>query len=110
VVRQLRDHQAAIEEVDLEGDGLVQSAHICGERLAKGHARTGDPYAISGYLGNCDKFDNAIASFCLAYAYQSTKDWEEFTCAIRVCKIRAAKLAPANTAKPAKAERPKSRK
>ena len=74
-----------------------------------GHARTGDPYAIAGYLGNSDKFDKAIASFGLAYADQSTKDFEEFTQAIRVGKIRAAKLAPAKPAKPAKAKRAKSR-
>jgi hypothetical protein len=39
-------------------------------------------------------FDKAIASFGLAYADQSTEDFEEFTQAIRVGKIRAAKLAP----------------
>ncbi|MGA9802379.1 MAG: DUF2252 family protein [Terriglobales bacterium] len=79
LVRQLRDHKAVIEDEDLEGDGLVQYAQICGELLAKGHARTGDPYAIAGYLGNGDKFDKAIASFGIAYADQSTKDFEEFT-------------------------------
>jgi len=110
LVRQLRDHKAVIEDEDLEGDGLVQYAQICGELLAKGHARTGDPYAIAGYLGNSDKFDKAIASFGIAYANQSTKDFEEFTQAIRVGKIRAAKLAPAKPAKPVKAKRAKSRK
>jgi hypothetical protein len=94
----------------LERDGLVQYAQICGELLAKGHARTGDPYAIAGYLGNSDKFDKAIASFGIAYADQSTKDFEEFTQAIQVGKIRAAKLAPAKPAKPVKAKRAKSRK
>jgi len=101
----LRDHKAVIEDEDLEGDGLVQYAQICGELLAKGHARTGDPYAIAGYLGNSDKFGKAIASFGIAYADQSTEDFEEFTQAIRVGKIRAAKLAPAKPAKPVKAKR-----
>ena len=95
LVRQLRDHKAVIEDEDLESDGLVQYAQICGELLAKGHARTADPYTISGYLGNSDKFDKAIANFSIAYADQSTKDFEEFTQAIRVGKVRAAKLAPA---------------
>jgi len=110
LVRQLRDHKAVIEEEDLEGDGLVQYAQICGELLAKGHARTGDPYAISGYLGNSDKFDRAIASFGLAYADQSTKDFEEFTRAIQVGKIRTAKLTQAKPAKPTKTKHAKSRK
>jgi uncharacterized protein (DUF2252 family) len=109
LVRQLRDHKAVIEDEDLEGDGMVQYAQICGELLAKGHARTGDPYAIAGYLGNSDKFDKAIAMFGIAYADQSTKDFEEFTQAIRFGRIRAAKLAPAKPAKPVKAKRAKSR-
>ena len=111
LVRQLRDHKAVIEDEDLEGDGLLQYAQTCGELLAKGHARTGDPYAIAGgYLGNSDKFDKAIASFGIAYADQSTEDFEEFTQAIRIGKIRAVKLAPAKPAKPVKAKRVKSRK
>ncbi len=99
LVRQLRDHKAGIEDEDLEGSGLGQYAQVCGELLAKGHARTGDPYAISGYLGASDKFDKAMASFGVAYADQSTQDFEEFTRAIHAGKIRATKLAPAKTAK-----------
>jgi uncharacterized protein (DUF2252 family) len=110
LVRQLRDHKAGIEDEDLEGNGLVQYAQVCGELLAKGHARTGDPYAISGYLGNNDKFDKAIASFGAAYADQSTKDFEEFTQAIRAGKIRAAKLAPAKPVQSTKAKRAKPKK
>jgi len=94
LVRQLRDHKAGIDDEDLQGDGLLQFAQVCGELLAKGHARTGDPYAISGYLGNSNKFDRAIASFGAAYAEQTTKDFEELTNAIRAGKIRAAMLAP----------------
>ncbi len=105
LVRQLRDHKAGIDDEDLEGEGLVQYAQVCGELLAKGHARTGDPYAISGYLGNRDKFDKAIANFGVAYADQTTKDFEEFTRAIRAGKIRAAKLAPPKPQKRGKAKR-----
>jgi uncharacterized protein (DUF2252 family) len=99
LVRQLRDHKAGIDDEDLQGDGLVQFAQVCGELLAKGHARTGDPYAISGYLGKSDKFDQAIASFGAAYAEQTTKDFEEFSHAIRAGKIRVAKLVPTNPIK-----------
>jgi len=105
LVRQLRDHKAGIEDADLEGDGLLQYAQVCGELLAKGHARTGDPYAISGYLGKSDKFDRAMASFGSAYAEQTTQDFEEFTRAIKVGKIRVAK--PAAT-KPIKSIKIKS--
>jgi uncharacterized protein (DUF2252 family) len=105
LVRQLRDHKAGIEDEDLEGAGLEQYAQVCGELLAKGHARTGDPYAISGYLGNSDKFDNGMAAFGIAYADQTTKDFEEFTRAIRAGKIRTIKLLPAKPQKRAKAKR-----
>ena len=63
LVRQLRDHKGAIENEDLEGNGLVQYGRVCGEMLSKGHARSGDSCAISGYLGNSDKFDKAMVDF-----------------------------------------------
>ncbi len=110
LVRQLRDHKAGIEDEDLAGGGLVQYAQVCGELLAKGHARTGDPYAISGYLGSGDKFDKAMAAFGIAYADQSTKDYEEFVRAIKAGKIQVAKLPPAKPARPTKGVRSKSRK
>ena len=48
LVRQLRDHKAGIEDSDLEGTGLLQYAEVCGEILAKGHARSGDPCVLVG--------------------------------------------------------------
>ena len=102
LVRQLRDHKAGIEDTDLKGEGLVQYAKVCGELLAKGHARTGDPYAVSGYIGNSDKFDKAIVSFGVAYADQTTKDFEEYTRAIRAGRIRAARLDPPKPARHSK--------
>jgi uncharacterized protein (DUF2252 family) len=100
LVRQLRDHKAGIEEDDLKGQGLVEYAEMCGELLSKGHARSGDPCAISGYLGNNDRFDQAMATFGIHYANQTVKDWEELRKAIRAGRIHAAKSAP--PAKPAK--------
>jgi hypothetical protein len=90
LVRQLRDHKGVIENDDLAGNGLVQYGRVCGEMLSKGHARSGDPCAISGYLGNSDKFDKAMVGFGVAYADQSTKDFDEFTRAIRLGKIPVA--------------------
>jgi uncharacterized protein (DUF2252 family) len=103
LVRQLRDHKAGLEDDDLKGPGLIQFAQVCGELLAKGHARTGDPYAIYGYLGDNDKFDKAMAKFGVAYADQTTKDFEEFTSAIRAGKIPVAKLPPPKPTKKSKA-------
>jgi uncharacterized protein (DUF2252 family) len=91
VVRQLRDHKAAIEEGDLRKQGLLEYAEMCGELLSKGHARSGDPCAIGGYLGSNNKFDGAMANFGILYADQASKDWEQFRRAMRKGKTSAAK-------------------
>jgi len=90
LVRQLSDHKASIETEDLAGDGLIQYALVCGEVLAKGHARSGDPCALAGYLGASPKFDTAIAAFAAAYADQTASDYEKFVAAVKSGKIKAA--------------------
>ena len=77
LVRQLNDHKGSIEIEDLAGQGLIDYAEICGELLAKGHARSGDACVLAGYLGNGDKFAAALAKFAAAYADQTERDWEE---------------------------------
>ena len=76
-MRQLNDHKGSIEIEDLEGQGLIDYAEICGELLAKGHARSGDACVLAGYLGNGEKFAAALAKFAAAYADQTEQDWEE---------------------------------
>ena len=88
LVRQLSDHKASVETGDLAGDALVQYALVCGEVLAKGHARSGDPCALAGYLGASPKFDTAIAGFAVSYADQASKDYEKFVAAIKSGKIK----------------------
>jgi len=83
LVRQLNDHKASIEMEDLEGSGLEAYAELCGELLARGHARSGDPLILSGYIGSGDGFAEALAKFGAAYADQTEKDWEELK---RSCK------------------------
>ena len=98
VVRQLRDHKAAIEEGDLKKQGLLDYAEMCGELLSKGHARSGDPCALAGYLGNNNKFDLAMANFGVTYANQTNKDWESLKRALREGKMSAAKAHSARQA------------
>jgi uncharacterized protein (DUF2252 family) len=76
LVRQLNDHKGSIELEDLAGDGLRAYAELCGELLARGHARSEDPVTLAGYLGTGDGFAEAIAKFGVAYADQTEKDWE----------------------------------
>ena len=86
LVRQLNDHKGSIDLDDLAGSGLVAFAEVCGELLARGHARSSDPIVIAGYLGSGDGFAEALGRFGLQYADQTEKDWE----ALR----RARKLSP----------------
>ena len=60
----------------LAGTGLPAFAEVCGELLARGHARSGDPLVISGYLGNGEAFAEALARFGSLYADQTEKDWQ----------------------------------
>jgi uncharacterized protein (DUF2252 family) len=77
LVRQLNDHKGSIDIDDLAGQGLIDYAEICGELLARGHARSGDACLLAGYLGTGDKFGAAIADFAEGYADQTEKDWEK---------------------------------
>ena len=77
LVRQLNDHKGSIEMDDLRDDGLSAYAEVCGELLARGHARSGDPLMISGYLGAGGGFAEALAEFGALYADQTEKDLEE---------------------------------
>jgi uncharacterized protein (DUF2252 family) len=76
LVRQLNDHKGSIEVADLAGGGLVAFAELCGELLARGHARSSDPLAIAGYLGQGDGFAEALGRFGALYADQTERDWQ----------------------------------
>jgi uncharacterized protein (DUF2252 family) len=78
LVRQLNDHKGSIAVDDLKGEGLMQYAEICGELLARGHARSGDPVALDGYIGVSDRFVEAIAEFAVDYADQTEQDYNTF--------------------------------
>jgi uncharacterized protein (DUF2252 family) len=88
LVRQLNDHKGSIELEDLAGGGLIAFAEVCGELLARGHARSGDPAVIAGYLGSGDGFGAALGKFGAHYADQTEKDWQD------LCKARRAGKKP----------------
>jgi uncharacterized protein (DUF2252 family) len=57
-----------------EQEALSGYARLCGWTLARAHARSGDPATIAGYMGRSRVFDDALASFALAYADQTVID------------------------------------
>ncbi len=97
LVRQLNDHKASVNLDELQGAGLAEYATVCGELLARGHARSGDAHLITGYLGTGskeDKFDHALAAFAEAYANQTEADWQALV-ASRKHKTQKAKAGTA---------------
>jgi uncharacterized protein (DUF2252 family) len=76
LVRQLNDHKGSIELADLTGTGLAAFGEVCGELLARGHARSSDPLVIAGYLGSGDTFAETLGRFGSLYADQTEKDWQ----------------------------------
>ncbi len=82
-IRQLRDMKIKpLVEIFTPSD-MLRYASLCGWILARAHARSGDPAAISGYLGKSDKFDEAIATFSFAYADQTEQDHAALVAAVR---------------------------
>ena len=82
-VRQLKDMKTKIM-VELFGPtDMLQYAELCGFTLARAHARSGESALISGYLGQGDIFDKAIAQFSVAYADQSERDHAVLMKAVR---------------------------
>ncbi len=77
LVRQLNDHKGSIDLEDLSGSALEAFAVVCGELLARGHARSSDPLVLAGYLGSSDGFAAALAKFGSLYADQTEKDWQQ---------------------------------
>ena len=73
-VRQLRDMKSSIDLSGVRPAGLNAYAALCGWTLSRAHARSGDPVALSAYLGAGDAFDRAIVAFSQAYADQSERD------------------------------------
>jgi hypothetical protein len=57
-------------------------AELCGQALAKAHARSGDAIAITSYLGGGDSFDRAMASFAELYADQNERDYDALQAAV----------------------------
>jgi uncharacterized protein (DUF2252 family) len=90
LVRQLNDHKGSIDLQRLRGDGLESLALVAGELLARGHARSGDACAISGYIGAGAKFVKALRDFACEYADQTVADYAVFVAAIKSGKIKAA--------------------
>jgi uncharacterized protein (DUF2252 family) len=87
--RQLRDMKgSAVVEAMVPG-GMAFYARLCGQTLARAHARSGDPIALAAYLGKKDRFDQSIVDFSERYADQNEQDYLAFTKAIHSGRLQA---------------------
>jgi NAD(P)H-dependent flavin oxidoreductase YrpB (nitropropane dioxygenase family) len=68
----------SIDISTLTEGGFTEYCKFCGWALARAHARSGDPALISGYLGQKDVFDQAVATFAETYADQNERDHAAF--------------------------------
>jgi uncharacterized protein (DUF2252 family) len=87
--RQLRDMKMKIDISAMSQDDFKEYIELCGWALARGHARTGDPVKIGGYLGKSDSFDDAIEKFAVEYADQTEQDYGLLKKAIRTGRLPA---------------------
>jgi uncharacterized protein (DUF2252 family) len=88
-VRQLRDMKGSAEVERMNPNIFTLYIELCAATLARAHARTSDPAQISGYMGNKDQFDRAIASFAESYADQTERDHAALIAAIQEGRIQA---------------------
>ncbi|HJY25223.1 MAG TPA: DUF2252 domain-containing protein, partial [Actinomycetes bacterium] len=88
-VRQLRDWKLSAVIEEMSPRSMDVYARLCGWTLARAHARAGDRVAISAYLGNSTKFDNAVADFAEAYADQNDRDHAALAAAVAAGRVEA---------------------
>lgn len=88
-VRQFRDGKV-IPKAETIAHRLPSFASMCGQVLARAHARTGDAAAIADYLGKGSKVEDAFVAFASAYADQNDHDHAQLAAAVECGAIPAA--------------------
>lgn len=88
-VRQFRDGKV-IPKAETIADRLPSFASMCGQVLARAHARTGDAAAIADYLGKGAKVEDAFAAYASTYADQNVRDHAQLAEAVERGAVPAA--------------------
>jgi uncharacterized protein (DUF2252 family) len=86
-LRQLWDSKVSALVDLMKPPTMMLYARACGQTLARAHARSGDPVAISSYLGTSSSFDKALATFAEVYADQNERDYKALKRAAREGRI-----------------------
>jgi uncharacterized protein (DUF2252 family) len=88
-VRQLWDSKGSANIETLTPATLSAYAKICGSTLARAHARTGNRFAIGGYLGKAPTFERAMVEFADRYANQNQRDYDALRQAVSQGRVSA---------------------
>jgi len=88
-VRQLRDWKFSLAVEDMDPPVMLTYAELCGQTLARAHARSGDRIAIGAYLGKSPAFEQALADFAADYADQNERDHASLVTAIESGRVEA---------------------
>jgi uncharacterized protein (DUF2252 family) len=89
-LRQFRDMKGSIDLTTLRQPAAIRYLERCGWTLARAHAKSGDAVAISAYLGESTKFDEAMVACCRRYADQVEADYRAFAEAASSGRIEVA--------------------
>jgi hypothetical protein len=85
-VRHLKNRRLGSIGELVEQEALASYARLCGRTLARAHVRSADPAVLAGYMGKRGVLDDALASFAMAYAVRTRKDYEQLAMAKRGAK------------------------
>lgn len=88
-VRQFRDMKGTVNLDALPANHFFTYAILCGRLLARAHSQSPGSAAITGYLGQSQIFDRAIAVWAKSYADQSERDYEALEEAVRTGRLPA---------------------
>jgi uncharacterized protein (DUF2252 family) len=88
-VRQLRDWKFSLTVEEMDAATMDAYAQVCGQALARAHARTGDRIAIAAYLGQSAAFERAVADFAVACADQNERDHASLAAAVKSGRVAA---------------------
>ena len=89
-MRQLLDWKGIAVAENMDPPAMRWFGQLCGATLARAHARSGDRIAIAAYLGNSNRFDQALALFAEAYADQNERDHQALLDAVKAGRVTAA--------------------
>lgn len=89
IVRQFRNLKGSIDPAGLSAADLDDYGRLAGALLARAHARSLDPRLLAGYLGEDERFDDAVAEFAVRYADRTEADHATLVEAVQAGRIAA---------------------